>query len=232
MNQPSLIHFAELSQKVIGITGNAGAGKTTFAHYISHYYNNQIPVYSIDFRFIGDSNYRSNLLKSKQNNSIQQYIDACNQFNWWDWEAIYKDITCLLEGKEVVIEKAYDRLTGKIENEIILKPWKKIIIEGALLGPMMILNLIDSILFIKRDVEERFNALIDKDKYRRTFKESISRFLITEYSEETYYQNYLSIANINNFATYYKGTLEYKDINKEFNKFDKELNHNFIPLSI
>ncbi len=176
--------------KIIGITGNAGAGKSSLAKYITTKSTSYLQ-YSSDYKFIGDSKFRKELLERKAKDSIASYIDACNQYNWWNWEEIYTDLQKLKKHDSVTLKSKYNRDVGKTEEGIILNnnKDKKILYEGALLGDNRILNLIDVLFFITTEPEIRLKRIIEKDKERRTLNDICSRFLITEYSENLYYES-------------------------------------------
>ena len=59
--------------RVVGVTGNAGAGKSTLARNLP---SDKFISYGIDGRFVGDSQFRKRLLKAKAESSIHAYIDA------------------------------------------------------------------------------------------------------------------------------------------------------------
>src|SRR5271157_1143187 len=102
-----------LGPGVYGITGSAGSGKTTLSSSLNY------TIYSIDTRFIGDSQVRKDLLQKKQSQSIDDYMDAVNQFNWWNWDAVLKDLLVLTKRQDITIKKAYNRDTGKVETKTI-----------------------------------------------------------------------------------------------------------------
>src|SRR5207244_4263565 len=75
--------------KVIAITGPAGSGKSVFCSpYPTHY--------EIDSAFIGDSNFRKQLLKSKSKD-LNSYIDMCSMMGWWNWSKAARSIEMLTE---------------------------------------------------------------------------------------------------------------------------------------
>lgn len=205
----------------IGITGNAGAGKTSFLRSLNEH---TFSKYSIDWRFIGDSLFRKQLLKIKSENSIHSYIDACNQFNWWDWDLIYRDLTDLKLKKSVTFN-AYDRDTGTYNNVSVSGESKKIVFEGALLGPEIITKNLDTIIFIYTPREIRFDRIFKKDITRRNMSEIISRFLITEYSESIYHNQLINL---------YKDKIFYADSNGSFIPKPSDIiaRDCFIPLPI
>lgn len=172
----------------IGVTGNAGAGKTCLSNSLSP---EKFVKYSIDWRFIGDSAFRKELLKVKANNSINSYIDACNQFNWWDWDQVSKDIAGLMSGSEIFFN-AYDRDTGGYSNVGVKRLNKKVVVEGALLGPESMMNMFDAIIFVYSPARIRLDRILGKDTGRRSVDEIVARFLITEYSESIYYRQLLT----------------------------------------
>lgn len=170
--------------KIISVTGGAGAGKTTYS------LNKSDNVYSIDTRFIGDPLFRINLLNAKSSN-VDDYIDACNQYNWWNWDLIIEDIKKFISGNDIIIKNGYDRLSGEFNHNKILSWDKDLIIEGSILG-YDIPEISDYIIYLNVDSNTRLSRLIDKDKNRRSGSDIAARFLITEYSEGLYYNWLLS----------------------------------------
>lgn len=153
------------NEGVYAITGGAGAGKTGMMQLLKiTLAEKNYTIISLDDYFIGDSEYRKLLLKSKESN-WEDFIDACNQYNWWNWDKIL---------------------------EVLRETHKKcdlILVDGAILGPLI--PFIDFIYFLKTDSLTRFNRLTLRDGKKRSFEELIHRFLITEYSENLYIKNYL-----------------------------------------
>ncbi len=154
-----MLFFHELEPGLYGLMGGAGSGKSTETKLLARRFGYHV-IHADDF-FIGDSEFRKDLLKKKQEAGIPSLIDACNQFNWWDWGALYREI-----------ENSMGRVT---------------IVEGAILGPAYILNLFKKIFIVDERADIRLKRLLDRDGAKRSVSEICARFLITEYSEGIYY---------------------------------------------
>lgn len=174
-----------LAPGLVGITGPAGAGKSVLSAALCR--DGTRSVYSADSRFIGDSLERRALLTHKQARSEDDYRDGANQFNWWDWHAIERDLTSLAAGEGVAIEAPYDRGTGARSSSVTIMPRPQVIFEGALLGPPQIVQKLRIVIFVCLPAPLRLERIVKKDQYRRSFNEILARFLITELSETTYY---------------------------------------------
>jgi uridine kinase len=227
MSSEVLEYVNSLNVKLIGIVGGAGAGKSTLASNLTST-NKDFLHYSADYKFIGDSTFRKELLASKVKTSINNYIDACNQHNWWDWDSIVKDLTDLKNNKTVVMPLKYNRNKGITESGLTLLPTlqSKIIYEGALLGTPQVLNQLDKIIFVHTSQKIRLERLIKKDLGRRSLNEILARFLITEYSESKHYKF---------LFTYYKEKIVIVNDNYNFISINPNIifeNEQYIPLPI
>ncbi len=175
-----------------GITGPAGSGKTFAAKAVAA--AGGAALYSTDLRFIGDSRERRELLERKQARSVTDYSDSANQYNWWDWASIQRDVGELAAGRAVTLDAPYDRESGKQSDALQIAPARTLILEGAILGPPQLVDRLRRIFFICTPAKLRFDRLLQKDSGRRSFNDILARFLITEYSETIYYQNLFSWA--------------------------------------
>jgi uridine kinase len=145
---------------VWAIIGGAGAGKSTKAREVYTTMGFQYIV-SLDDLFIKDSEFRKNLLKIKEEHSWDEYRDACNQMNWWDW--------------------------GRLEDILRDKEGSRILLEGAILGPPNIWKYIDRLFYIQVPSATRLRNLCERDGYKRNGLDLAHRFMITEYSEYVHY---------------------------------------------
>jgi uridine kinase len=169
-----------------GVTGPAGAGKSTFAAALSAVTG--ASAYAADLRFIGDSQQRRDLLARKRLHSIEAYRDSANQFNWWDWTQIATDLQALEAGVPLDLAGAYDRATGRADAVIRVAATPRLIFDGAILGPPSLLARLKTVFFLCAPPETRLARLISKDRARRSVADIAARFLITEMSETMHYR--------------------------------------------
>jgi len=169
------------------VTGPAGAGKSTFAAALGT--ATGATVYSADFRFIGDSQHRRDLLARKGAQSVEAYRDSANQFNWWDWVRIDADLRALASGEPLTLSDAYDRTSGRSQSTLALPATSRIVYDGAILGPPALLARLATVFFLCTPASVRLSRLIEKDGARRTTAEIAARFLITELSETMHYRH-------------------------------------------
>jgi uridine kinase len=182
---------------LVGICGRAGSGKTTLANKIAQELNAEnIPTvcYSGDLRFFYDSETRRKWLSAKWRVGLSEYIKAVNQFNWWNFEKIKNDLSRLAEGHALTIENAYDRKSGK-KNLRVRFPEVKggvVLYENCVLGGHEILGELDFVVLLNTSEKVCLERVIAKDSNRRGLTGILSRFLITTYSENIFFDMLLN----------------------------------------
>jgi len=144
--------------RLVGVTGRAGCGKSTLAQELG------FPTYHIDSAFIGDSTFRKELMEKKRNRSEKSLQDMANQYNWWNWDLVEETLKTL---------KKYS---------------KPSIVEGAILGPPAIVNMLDVILFIEIPNEVREARIFSRDTWKRSDQEIKDRLFLTNAYESKYYE--------------------------------------------
>lgn len=166
------------------ILGGAGTGKTTAAREVGASFG--IPVYSADYRFIGNSEYRRSLLSAKKNRELASFTDVANQSSWWDWNQITEDLMRMKRASDTYHEDVvYDRDSGcNVSYKIEYAP--SLLFEGVMLLESL-WGFFDHITFCYTSPEVRLARLIEKDKGRRSVVESVARFLMCDYSERIFY---------------------------------------------
>lgn len=176
---------------VVGVCGRAGAGKTTLMKKISDNLNTdhiENVAYSGDWRFILDSKRRKEWLCETWRVGMDAYLNAINQFSWWDLDAIYNDLIALKNGQAIKIDGAYDRLTGTKTTKISLGPIKRgvILYENCILGKLQTISSYDVIVLLNTPDQVCLERMLQKDTKRRTVPDIATRFLMTTYSENIF----------------------------------------------
>lgn len=176
---------------LIGVCGRAGAGKTTLTERMSLELNERKVsniIYSGDWRFNLDSASRKSWLREKWKVGVDAYLYAINQFSWWNFYQVHKDLDELMNGNQIDIDNAYNRLTGKKDLHIKLPGIKSgvVIFENGILGNVENLVNFDTIVLINTDNIVCFERIVKKDLSRRTLSELMTRNLITTYSENIF----------------------------------------------
>lgn len=160
-------YLANTYSKVICICGPAGSGKSTFT-------KKYPTTYELDSCFVGDSDFRKQLLKNKSKDFVS-YIDACSMLGWNNWEKAYADIERLTEMVTGIANM--DSFHGKF-----------VVVNGAICGPGYILALFDELIYVHVPQHVRWSRLVERDGHKRSLKELMARFLITENAEAKYYR--------------------------------------------
>jgi len=181
----------ERDRILVGICGRAGAGKTTLTEKISFELNERKVtnvVYSGDWRFNLGSADRKLWLREKWKVGIDAYLYAINQFSWWNFEQIYKDLDELMKGNQVDIDDAYDRVAGKKDLRVRVSGIKQgvILFENCILGGVESLPNLDIVVLVNMSDSVCFERILKKDFQRRSLSEIMIRSLITTYSENIF----------------------------------------------
>jgi uridine kinase len=178
---------------LVGICGRAGSGKTFITQKIIGQLERKgidSISYSGDWHFILDSQQRKIWLEKAAMQGISSYLSAINQFNWWDFERINFDLSRLVAGDSITLDRAYDRTTGKKNLNLVIPAINQGIIfyENAILGDANLLEKLNLIILINTPDIVCFKRIIMKDARRRTASEIAARFLVTSYSENIFFK--------------------------------------------
>jgi uridine kinase len=178
---------------VVGIGGRAGSGKTTLVQKIvENLATAQIETvaYSGDWRFVLDSKERREWLHEKWRAGMDAYLKAINQFSWWDFGAIFRDLVALQHGRAVRIPDAYDRRTGTKAAEVTLQPIQRgiILYENCILGDLETIPRLDIIVLVNTPDQVCLERILRKDAHRRPVAEIVTRYLMTTFSENIFFR--------------------------------------------
>ncbi len=181
---------------LIGICGRAGSGKTTLSGRIAALLAEEgiaSVAYSGDWRFIRDSCSRKRWLEEKWRSGIDAYMYAINQYTWWDFAQIQVDLERIARGDELVICDGYNRQSGAMDLRITIPAdaARVILYENSILGGVELVNLCDQVILVNTPDALCFTRLLSKDEGRRTVPEIATRFLITTYSENIFFNQLL-----------------------------------------
>ena len=176
---------------LVGVSGRAGAGKTTLVQKLSEQLTaSHIDniAYSGDWRFILDSNRRKEWLRETWRVGMDAYVNAINQISWWDFDAIARDLAALQAEKPIKIVDAYDRLTGTKTAEVNLGPIKRgvILYENCILGKLETMSSFDIIVLVNTPDQICLERMLKKDGKRRSVPDIATRYLMTTYSENAF----------------------------------------------
>ena len=175
--------------KVVGLTGQAGAGKTWTSKMVEAACEERNIDYvrvSLDWFFILSSKDRKKWLAEAEHDPLE-YARRKDQLTWWDFD---RAATCLLDlkaGKTVELKGVYNRADGgELTKDVTLLPQKRggiVLIEGVAIVDLPI----DLLVYIAASLPTRFPRLYNRDKARRTGIEAIERLLLTETFEVGYF---------------------------------------------
>jgi uridine kinase len=188
-----LNRFRDAKRKhlLVGICGRAGAGKTTLvqkmAQDLAHSEIEHV-AYSGDWRFILDSKGRKEWLDEKWRAGMDAYLNAVNQFSWWDFAGIFRDLAMLQDEQAVEITKAYDRVTGTKSACVTIGPIRRgiILYENCILGQLDAMPSLDIFVLVNTSDHVCLERLLRKDAHRRPVPDIATRYLMTTYSENIF----------------------------------------------
>jgi uridine kinase len=180
-------------QLVVGIGGRAGSGKTTLVQKIAEGLDAaqiETVAYSGDWRFVLDSKERREWLQEKWRAGMDAYLNAINQFSWWDFGAIFRDLAALQNDRAVQIPEAYDRRSGTKTAEVALEPIRHgmILYENCILGDLETIPKLDIIVLVNTPDPVCLERILRKDGHRRPVPEIVTRYLMTTYSENIFFR--------------------------------------------
>lgn len=188
--QLSLKTHREGEHTILGITGQAGAGKSTFAKRIHGAYAdaglNSLSL-GIDWWFILSSRERKQWLVDGDAIGGEEAARRRNQQSWWDFDRLERDLLALRRGETVHLRGVYNRDDGgELTLNVDLTPdpaGTTFILEGVAIAH---LEAIDHLVYLHVSPEVRRRRLEQRDR-QRSGAEHDERFKLTQSFEQRYF---------------------------------------------
>lgn len=178
------------STTIIGIGGQAGAGKTKISESIFEKKENVTKI-DIDWFFCLSRNQRAAWLEEGKLISPEEWAKRSDQKNWWDFSKIEEAIAKLKNGETAVLHNVYNRKdNGEFTGHQIITPPTDggfILLEGV---PTILVKNIDFLLFVHAEPKIRKARLEQRDP--RKGASAIERWEITQRFET---REYLKLIN-------------------------------------
>lgn len=188
---------------ILGITGQAGAGKRTLCRKIAEHgpaWGRSGYVLALDAFFKLSSRARREWLEEARGDE-EEYARRSNQLSWWDFEHFARCMQQLREGKPLHLEGVYNRadkgeLTGVVD--IPAGGPRIVAVHGVALAHPQAANHLDGLWMVTAPTQVRAERLYNRDKDRRPDrKEAKQRFELTEAFERPYFQAHGKNASLN-----------------------------------
>ncbi len=173
------INYSENGNYIIGISGQAGAGKTTLVKDLREYYGRG-DILSFDYFFKMSSKERKKWIDEA--NSLEEYYRRSNNLEWFDFEKYYKTIEGIKKGEPVYMKNVYDKYTGELNKDVVIEPGL-IWVDGV-----FILHYpLDFILYLHRDWKNRKANIEKRDGHRKSKEALEQRWRETQGTEIPYF---------------------------------------------
>ena len=190
--------------KVIGLTGQAGCGKSTLSRRIARIaaskFKYPMARLGLDTFFKLSSRERREWLAEGQRIGPEEFARRRNQINWWDFEKAEQVLVDIKAGKPVKLEGVYNRedkgeLTGTVEIPAAKTGQGLLLVfEGVAIAH---LKRIDKLVYLHVPREMRFGRILARDIDRRPDMEAaLKRFRLTEEFERPYFERYWKDPNL------------------------------------
>lgn len=178
--------------KVIGLTGRAGAGKTTRAKEMAIIGDELgIPVVrlGLDAFFRSSSRERKAWLE-QEGISDEEKARREDQDNWWDFERAKWALGTLKSGQRLIMNGVYNRndkgeMTATVDVDPDPEKGLVVVFDGV--GVSHVSEMIDDLVFIAAHPNERRDRLLGRDADRRVGDAAKNRFRITQTYEAKHF---------------------------------------------
>ncbi len=184
----------------LGITGQAGAGKTTHIAPLAiaavQDLGGEGYELPLDAFFILSSKQRKLWLAEGERISPEEGVQRRNQLRWWNFDRSRAVLRTLRNGDGVHLRNVYNRAAGgELTGEISIPPAtagrKRLITFDGVAIPE-VRDLLDRLLYVHAPATVRLGRLRDRDRHRQG-AEVLERFKLTQEFEIPYFQQRWSL---------------------------------------
>jgi len=186
---------------IVGITGPAGAGKSTTSHLLAeHAMRLSVPlqVLPLDAFFRLSSRARKEWLAEGERIGGQELARRSDMTTWWDFDRLVDVINRLRRMEVVHLYNIYNRedggdLTGELT--IDLHGGGILVVEGVAVAHLRAQGLVDILIYVETREDIRRVRLLQRDGDRRRGVEAEKRWRLTQAFEQRYFAEYKRLAD-------------------------------------
>lgn len=174
---------------VLGLTGKAGAGKTSLARELVELARSlNIPCahLPLDYFYRMSSDKRRWWLEEGERLGPAEFDRRANQLEWWDFDRLGTVLQSLRRGEQVTLANVYHREQGgELTLTITVDPVELLIVDGVAICHDVLEPFLDQLIYLHASAEVRFARLLRRDLHRAG-QAARDRFLVTERFERGY----------------------------------------------
>lgn len=181
---------------IVGLTGRAGAGKTTTAKNLTETYEMMgIPAapLGLDAFFKLSSKERKAWLEKGKLLGEHEYWRRADQMQWWDFDRANEALTTLRAGRSLHLQGIYNRADkGELTGELRIDPDPQgmvIVLEGVATAHLKQAG--DHFLYVNAHPKVRRERLLGRDQHRAG-DTAYERFQITQSFENKYFPQHMT----------------------------------------
>lgn len=189
-----LSHLVPGEIRIVGVTGQAGAGKTShiapMIQGVAAAKNYWAATLPLDAFFKMSSEERAQWLAEGEALGEEEAARRRDQMTWWDFQKAEDVLASLREGKPIQLMDVYNRADkGRLTGTITLAPEERgglLIFEGVAVAHLAALQ---AALYVHAPARVRRERLLERDKHRGQ-EEAQKRFALTEAFEQRYFHHH------------------------------------------
>lgn len=186
--QPLVALFRAGEIKVLALTGQAGAGKTTISQqWLELGKSLDIPmaILSLDAFFRLSRRGRAAWLEEGRQLGSEEYARRADQQAWWDFDRLKRVLAEFRRGQPINLRGVYNREdNGELTGQVHLDPVKNgliLILEGVAVAHVGA----DLVLYLHASADTRFARMLKRDT--RNVPQARERFRLTQEFEQRYF---------------------------------------------